>query len=52
MADHHVDVHVGANEVVVIVEVFSVENVNGDHVFGLDEDIGVEGSGVVAEGRF
>ena len=50
VADHHVNVHVGAHQLIVAGEVLRVENVNRQHVFGLGDDVDVKSSGVATKG--
>ena len=51
VANGHVKVHVSADELVLIVEVFGVEHVNGQHVLGFGDDVDIKSGGFAAKGR-
>ena len=51
VAHGHVKVHVGANELGLVVEVLGVEHVHGQHVLGFGDDVDVKSGGFAAEGR-
>ena len=51
VANGHVNVHVCADELVLVVEVFGVKHVNGQDVLCFGDDIDVKAGGLAAEGR-
>ncbi len=50
VAHRHIKVHVGANELVLVVEVLGVEHVHGQHVLGFGDDVDVKARRFATEG--